>query len=326
MSEVLADNIDTLVRAGGLSGTYREVVLRSGANNQVSRLDGDGWRVVLKRYFRDRRDTRDRLGAEFGFLTFAAAHGVRAVPKPIVADEAQGLALYEYIDGTVGGRAALSPADVRAALAFFAEVNRWRRSPDADGLKAASEACFSVREHVATVERRIAALAELDGPVSDFARHSLAPLLGRIAPITLPHDRGPLAREECCLSPSDFGFHNAIQTLEGRWRFIDFEYAGWDDPAKLVCDFFCQPKIPVAESMFETFVDGVAAALGESAELSARARLLLPLYRLKWACIMLNPALPVGSARRRFAGAEPPDAADCIAQAELWLERHGLQP
>jgi hypothetical protein len=326
MSDVLSNDIGALVRAAGLQGGYREVVLRSGANNRVSRLDGDDWQVVLKRYFRDRRDPRDRLGAEYGFLTFAAAHGIRAVPQPIAVDEPRGLALYEFIDGGVGARAAPTLTDVRAAIAFFAELNRWRRAPDADRIKAASEACFSVREHVEMLERRITALADLVGPVSEFARLSLIPIFERIAASVQPHDRGMLVHDQRCLSPSDFGFHNAILTPDGDWRFIDFEYAGWDDPAKLVCDFFCQPKIPVAESLFETFVDGISEALGQSGDLSARASLLLPLYRLKWACIMLSHALPAGAARRTFAGVEESDMTACIARARSWLESHGLEP
>jgi thiamine kinase-like enzyme len=40
------------------------------------------------------------------------------------------------------------------------------------------------------------------------------------------------------LSPSDFGFHNIIVISDWMLKFIHFEYAGWDDPAKMVCDFF----------------------------------------------------------------------------------------
>ena len=41
-----------------------------------------------------------------------------------------------------------------------------------------------------------------------------------------------LPKETRCLSPSDFGFHNALLEATGKLRFVDFEYAGWDDPAK----------------------------------------------------------------------------------------------
>ena len=54
-----------------------------------------------------------------------------------------------------------------------------------------------------------------------------------------------LRSEQCCLSPSDFGFHNALADETGQMIFLDFH----DMPAvtirpKLVSDFFCQPEIP----------------------------------------------------------------------------------
>ena len=58
----------------------------------------------------------------------------------------------------------------------------------------------------------------------------------------------PLDTQESVLSPSDFGFHNALLGPDGKLCFIDFEYAGWDDPAKLICDFFCQPQTPVPQA------------------------------------------------------------------------------
>jgi hypothetical protein len=102
-----------------------------------------------------------------------------------------------------------------------------------------------------------------------------------------------------CLSPSDFGFHNALLTADGL-KFFDFEYAGWDDPAKLCCDFFCQPQLPVALTHWELFVNGLAVALGAK-DLPARARLLVPAYQIKWCCIMLNEFLRGEQSRREFA-------------------------
>ncbi|HRD75978.1 MAG TPA: aminoglycoside phosphotransferase family protein, partial [Hyphomicrobiaceae bacterium] len=75
----------------------------------------------------------------------------------------------------------------------------------------------------------------------------------------------PLDHHEQCLSPSDFGFHNALSDA-GRVTFIDFEYAGRDDPAKLASDFCCQPEIPVPAEQHEAFVTALARRLelGES--------------------------------------------------------------
>ena len=104
-----------------------------------------------------------------------------------------------------------------------------------------------------------------------------------------------------CLSPSDFGFHNALLSEDGRLRFFDFEYAGWDDPAKLACDFFCQPQVPVAFRHRDDFLARLAQALELDAAFSDRARRLQPAYQVKWCCIMLNEFVRGDRARRDFA-------------------------
>ena len=47
-----------------------------------------------------------------------------------------------------------------------------------------------------------------------------------------------LEEDEKIISPSDFGLHNAKLGEDGKLAFFDFEYAGWDDPAKTIADFF----------------------------------------------------------------------------------------
>jgi hypothetical protein len=112
----------------------------------------------------------------------------------------------------------------------------------------------------------------------------------------------PLPIAARVLSPSDFGFHNCLVTSAGL-KFIDFEYAGWDDPAKTVCDFFCQPAVPVPGAHFERFLAAVISATGD-AGIRDRVAFLRPVYELKWCCIMLNEFLPVGDDRRSFARAD----------------------
>jgi hypothetical protein len=84
-------------------------------------------------------------------------------------------------------------------------------------------------------------------------------------------------------------------------RFIDFEYAGWDDPAKLISDFFCQPAVPVPMRFFNSFAQSVASCFPEPDSVVTRARLLLPVFRVKWVCILLNEFLRTGRERRAFS-------------------------
>ncbi len=114
----------------------------------------------------------------------------------------------------------------------------------------------------------------------------------------------PLPLPERSLSPSDFGFHNALLQDDGMVRFVDFEYAGWDDPAKLVNDFFCQPAVPVPQLWYPWFAERVASEFPDPPWHLRRMELLFPVYSVKWCCILLNVFLPVGRARRRFASSE----------------------
>ena len=131
-----------------------------------------------------------------------------------------------------------------------------------------------------------------------------------------------LPRTGRCLSPSDFGFHNALLAANGRLHFFDFEYAGWDDPAKLACDFFCQPQIPVSETHWDQFVPLLDRALGCAGTLIQRARRLLPAYRIKWCCIMLNDFVRSEIARREFSLG--PSAGEDRKQTQLKKSQRAL--
>jgi len=309
IGDVLA-NVATLLESSGLGLPRAIVHFPGGGNNRVFRIETAAGPVLLKEYFRHEADPRDRLGAEQAFSRFAWQHGVRVIPQPLACDHAAGIAIYEFLTGRKLAPGEITAAHVAEAAAFFAALNRHRHEPDAAALPVASEACFSLAEHLACVDRRLNRLGTIQ-PESDLHRQAAALVANQLVPTWqrvrapvaasgLPLD-APLPAADRVISPSDFGFHNCIATDAGL-RFIDFEYAGWDDPAKTVCDFFCQPAVPVPRKHFEPFLEAAADAAGDPG-LRDRVVLLLPVYELKWCCIMLNEFLPVGDERRSFARA-----------------------
>jgi hypothetical protein len=298
--------------------------LAGGRNNQVYRIDTDaGPPLLLKRYFSDPRDSRDRLSAEWNFLEHAWENGVRAIPQPLAKDADAQAAAYGFVPGGKLEAAELQAAHIDSAADFILAINAKQRAD----LAPASDACFTISDHLQLVERRLLRLATLDrqAPHAADARRFVFVDLRRAWDVV--RDRAvrealalgldlnrSLSEAECCLSPSDFGFHNALATDDGQLVFLDFEYAGKDDPAKLVLDFFCQPQVPVSLTHLERFVAKLTALPLEDAAL-ARCRVLLDACRVKWACILLNDFLPLGDARRAFA--ETSDRASrCAAQLE----------
>ena len=297
--------------------------LAGGQNNRVFRVATAGEPLVLKLYHDDPRDPRDRLGAEWAFLAYVRARGVATVPVPLAHDPGRHAALYGFVAGRRPG--AVDGAAVEAAAAFVVAANAAPRNPRA--LNPGSEACFCLSDHLATVARRVERLGRLDPdvPLRDRAERLVADALrpawaaveaqirGRMARAGLDPDRRLDPVEEI-VSPSDFGFHNALVTDDGRTTFIDFEYAGRDDPAKLVCDFFCCPEVPVPDAYRPAFAARIAAVEG-LADTAQRAELLIDAYRIKWVCILLNDFLPLGGSRRAFALAGERERR-CAAQLE----------
>lgn len=327
-SAAVAGRLLAQARLPALSGIGR---LAGGKNNRVFQLDlADGGRAVLKRYHVDARDDRDRLGAEWRFLDYVWARGVRNVPQPLACDRGVSAGLYGFIDGRRLESAEIDAEVVAAAADFVVAINGEPRRPD--DLAPGSEACFSLANHLATVDRRVARLDAIDlgAPRGEDAARFVATRLkptwsavrGRI--LTAAQEAGldlaaPIGRP--VVSPSDFGFHNMLRDAAGRSIFIDFEYAGRDDPAKLVCDFFCQPEVPVPAQFFDGFADRLAGALALSDADRHRCTLLLDAYRVKWVCIILNEFLPLGASRRAFAdsGERAARCARQLARAETQI-------
>jgi hypothetical protein len=303
---------------GAAFGTpWRMTPLPGGANNRVYRIDAGGRALVLKQYFHAPEDTRDRLGAEFALSSFAWRNGVLCVPKPIAADFERHLGLYSFVDGHKLVSGELDQAAVDEALSFALALDGLREDADSAALPTGSEAVFRFGDHLALVEQRVRRLGRIDvgdalqADAARFVSQQLMPAWDRTAAraraeatsagIVLD-DEIPV--EERTISPSDFGFHNALRGADGAIRFLDFEYAGWDDPAKLVGDFFNQVAVPVPRKFYASFADRFAAARPRAGLHRKRFDLLLPVYGVKWVCIMLNDFLPAGGKRRRFAAAE----------------------
>lgn len=311
--EVTSVARDLFIRAG-LDEPLVFEPLEGGANNRVFRVETAGGDTLLKAYFRHPSDPRDRLKSEFSFVSFAWANGIRCVPQPMIADYENHVALYEYISGRHIRKGEPTLDHLVQAAEFFVELNRYKDTSKANELPDASEACFSVHDHLSCVEARMRRLVGIEASDA-VSREAWEFVNGHLASLWQSTRRSvhqkalamgvdtseSLDLSQRRLSPSDFGFHNALMSETGTIRFIDFEYAGWDDPAKMVCDFFCQPKVPSPLEHYEDFVNHVASVLPDGEGFSQRCTLLMPVYRVKWCCILLNEFLPVDASRRRFA-------------------------
>lgn len=299
---VASEDLSTLSRLAGADVTA-PLEIHGGRNSRVLRFSAGGKSLIAKFYYRGAGDGRDRFSAETAALRFLAENGSLFAPRLIAADEKAGCAVLEDLGGRKLTGREIGKTEIGQAVDFTAELHAFKGKPGADRLPQASEACFSLRaltEHLASRLSRLRA-AE-DAGLDRYLRDELSPAVSKAASwaeALVPAGR-ELAPSERTLSQSDFGFHNALLCAGGRLRFVDFEYFGWDDPAKMISDFLLQPVEGLSAEARSDFREGALARFGQ-AGLGDRVTAVYPLYGLKWALIMLNGFLAEHGARRGFA-------------------------
>lgn len=306
------EGIKELLSKIGLHSKYHLMSLKGGRNNRAFKLKCNGYEFFLKAYFYSSTDPRDRLCHEFSFTNYVWSNGMHSVPEPLGKLPNHRLALYEFINGKTANYRPTTTSDIRQATDFILSVNNYRANDAAEKLPPASEACFSMDDHIKNTAMRVNRLSQIEvtDDYDEIAKQQieqvLLPLWDEVMKnIDAQRKKNSfidetLSVDQRWISPSDFGFHNAIEERNGRLRFIDFEYAGWDDPAKLLCDFANQPDRILESSLSLNFIRDIIAADVNPEFLQYRYALLEPLYQIKWACIILNDFLPMGGVRRTF--------------------------
>lgn len=310
MKACIGDDVMEAVAALASREVVRIERIEGGLNNTVARVDTTAGPLLAKIYF---PDDRDRLGAEFGMLSFLWRHGVRSIPEPLAADRGRRIGLYEFVEGRRFVPAEVGEREVDQLVQLLADMAKLISAPGAERLGEASDSAFSLAGHVDKVRSRLGRFLTAAGVHPDagsFARSEVVPLLDEACALIesgarrLGGDpRSELPRGERVLSPADHGFHNALRRPDGSLVFLDFEYAGWDDPAQMIGNACWQPAVPIPETLRPRFVDGVLASLGSGVR--ERLDLLFPLLGLKWSLILLNEFLPDEGRRRAFAGRRP---------------------
>lgn len=298
-----------------------------GGNNKLFKVLGTQKPLVAKWYSENSNVIHNRLKAEWAFLGYARECKLSNVPVPIAKNTKENVAVFSYIDGSPVKETPSADLVVGAAR-FIDQLNSTRRYQEGLTLGQACEAQFSFSDHLKIVTQRIQRLQETIPKMGKYSEaqflvEQMSGYCGSIERFLVETCRrsswdfdGELPKEERCISPSDFGFHNARIDKNHRLSFVDFEYAGWDDPAKLVCDFFWQPAVKVPIEHKAVFFDAALKFSNRTDLHKERIKALDPLFGLKWCCIMMNAFLPEWIQRQSFAN---PDLEIAAIQSKRTL-------
>ena len=285
--------------------------VKRGGNNCVYKIDIGNEAILGKVYYRDSYDSRDRFGQEVAFLKYLESIQNKESPSLIAQDQSSGAVCFDWIEGAdFDSQLASSGSYWNQCFSFLKNIQVGKNSIEVENLPDGSEAAFSLREHFSLLQSRrdywYDHNQELPDKIRSFLMCELDEEYKNLAKelISHPDFNKELEPEERIISPSDFGLHNAKLGKDGKLVFFDFEYAGWDDPAKTIADFFAQPRFPApskeSKNLFSTFSEIFSSSVME--RLLSRLPLVNRIIRLKWCYIHLNDFHPTSSKRRVLSG------------------------
>lgn len=300
----------------GVEAVFHLRVLRDGRVCRLYRVADRQRTFVLKWYGKDPASALRRLKTERAFYTLAWERGLRQIPEPIAWDEERLAGLFVHVPGR-----AVRPADINLSLivqtvAFLVAINRARPQAAGRGLPPAAGASFSLERHLAGISRLVGSLARIKWSgkeperAREFITEELEPAWQMINELALrrcqdarisPTEILPL--EARCLSPFDMGLQHALIQPDGTLMFMDFDSAGWDDPARLIANFFSHGCPPVPLDWWPAFANNLARALGAGDAALARSRILLPTCCLQQMCLNLQQMAEAKTTSAKSLGA-----------------------
>lgn len=300
--------LETFCIDSGIPKPLELTPIRAGRNSAVYKVSSNEKDWILKHYFIHEDDLRNRLQTEYQFLKFLNMAGCKFVANPIAKNEDKQFGLYTFLDGQKP--TVITKSHLDQVVDFIIYLYQLQNHPYAIKIKNAADACFDAQAHINLVKNRLNRLARIEAncPASialvDWLNNELQPTWLSVCSKIEALEKS-LTDQILILSPSDYGFHNTLEN-QGILSFIDFEYAGWDSAVKLICDFICQPELPISICQAEYCLSRIAKEVNQP-NLINQVNILQPLHRVKWCCILLNVFLKIDYQRRIHAGADSPE-------------------
>ena len=304
----------------------------SGKNNLVRKVYFKNKKYIYKKYIKNNTNgiKYSRYNSETSFIKFLRKKNIKNLPSIIKTNPKTQENLFNFIEGKKIEK--ITKKDILQCINFIKKINKNIFDNRVTKYKKATEACLSIDSHIETAQRRIKMLSITRGKngiykkAAFFVKKTLQKKLVEIKKIVFKtyskkDAAKKLEKKKLILSPSDFGFHNVIKK-NSKLFFFDFEYAGMDDPVKLISDFICQPdhKLSKKQSLF--FYKNILKIFSDRHEINRRFNAVIHIHRIKWCCVILSEILNKKYfERRKFAGSNI-NMAKCFAKAKKYYNQY----
>lgn len=274
--------------------------IKGGINSQIFKLTNTQEQTFALKLYKTAMpgDQRNRRQAEQDFLTHInSTEASKQTPRLIYSNPKQNWNLLSWLDGE---RLKILEKDQLAQITSFIAKSNPKSSKSKSNLQPASEACLSHQSISQNLRNRLNQLiavkpqTDLEVKVSHWIQQTLEPAINQQLTDFEQAGQSPAWQAhaiELIASPSDVGIHNTL-ALNGKLYFLDFEYSGLDDLAKLACDWVLQPNQALDPELERFFLEDLELKTQWiSPDWVKRYQELKPILTLKWVLIMLNKHL-----------------------------------
>lgn len=266
-------------------------------NSQVFKIQtNEKKNFCLKYYPNPTIDELSRLENEYNSMKLFQYLSLNT-PKAIYKNTFMNFGIFEFLNGSKIIKK--NTKNIETILEFIIEIQKIKKIKN-NKVQNAKEACLTINELIKQIEFRFIKLKETNLVLKNI---KLSKFLNKfehvknlvIKKIYQQFDKIALKKilekKYQIIHPADFGFHNSI-VLNDRLYFLDFEYLGYDDPVKLISDFYWHPGMNLNTNMKKTWLFK-SKKIFNYPGLNIKLKYLLNAYGLRWSLIILNDFIKI---------------------------------
>ncbi|MGB1345162.1 MAG: hypothetical protein ACPH5I_03210 [Amylibacter sp.] len=297
-------------------------LIKGGKNSQVWKFTyNDHKKHVLKLLPGGAFISDSRINKEIQAQEFFRENNISNIGSAVVSDIGYNAMVFKYISGTQNKK--VDNNDILGAMLFLLDLQKNQNAKVK--LNYASDASKSIEcLKLQIISRRARILKETD-ELDDFFNKEFN-VLFNLAVSNLDkiynkqHQMTAFNTDQLIVSPSDFGFHNAIFN-KGLISWLDFEHFGLDDPVKTIADFIWHPGMNLSPKMKKLWFNLMEKKFLDEESLK-RYNVLYPFVGLKWICIVLNEFISENWERRKYS--QPNAKSIGVAKDEQLLKAKNM--
>lgn len=273
---------------------YKNLIFKKveyGINSSSWKVSSGSKKYFLKFYIKSAKDKRDRIGNESRFTELLKEGGFNNFPNILLTNKKENWTLFEWLDGEKIFKP--NKKDFEELILFIQKIQLLRNLKSSENICSASEACFNLIEHKELVLYRLNEIINATkGSLKEWLKKEVLDSINKCEAqynnyFSLSNSKYLIKNK--ILSPSDIGFHNVLR-INNKLYFHDFEYAGWDDPHKLIVDILIQPENILNKHIAIKIINSLEFSFSIKKNLDF-LKVYLTLYRAKWVSIILKKIL-----------------------------------